>query len=1126
MNTTARRLAAFVLLGVSLVSAPSEGQIVVQEDFNTGTVTNGWTATGGACLTAATYGSNGASSVPGCVGLPYYGGNSMVGNLPDSSGNGALRMTDGWPNGYNQAGAIISNFTFPNDSGLQVTFRTISYAGDSGGAGGDGADGLSFFLMDGSYPPYDVGAYGGSLGYTCSNANDDTSHPRYADASRRGSDGLAGAYLGLGIDEYGNFLNPGDNTASGPGYQPNRIGLRGAGNITWAQLNRLYPNYYPASLYNAKNSSGRWYSDLAVQATCQTGYVIDFSDTNNFSNPGAHKVQALRDYNAIPNAYSILPTGLKIANESATTRTAATPITYKLKITSNGLLSLAYSVNGGAYQSVLNAQSITASNGALPSTFRFGFAGSTGGSTNVHEILCFQAAPADTASSSAGLNQVQSAKLQTGAQVYFAYYNPTTWAGYLTASNIYIDPSTQLVTIASNANWDASCTLTGLASGQICNNTNASGPQAATAPSARTILTWNDASNSGVPFEWSSLSNAEQTALDAGDGSQTANRLQFLRGDRSNELTPLNMGLYRVRASVLGDIVNSSPTWVGPPTAPYNQSWTDKLNPSATAPEASGTTYATFQSSYKTRQNVVYVGANDGFMHGFRAGGFDSSNNFVANSNTPNDGVEILAYMPQQVLHNIHNNSNAALDFSNPQYGHAFDVDATPGTGELYYSGTWHTWLAGGLGAGGAGIYALDVTNPSAFQESAAASLVVGDWTASTINCANVSNCGQNLGNTYGTPAIRRFHNGQWGMVFGNGFNSATGNAGIYIMLQPQNGGTPTFYYLQVPSSGANGIAYASPVDLDGDHIVDYIYAGDLQGNVWRFDVTSAQPSSWTAAASPLFTTPTGQPITTKVLVASVPGTNHTVPRLMVAFGTGQQTAFSNTSPTVYSTGTQYLYGIWDWNMSAWNALQSTQYASLQGPQTVTVSQLQAQSITGTYPPASGDSVAQGYRTISNFAVCWSGSSGCTRASAQFGWSLPLPGTNEQIVYSPTLINGSFVVNTTIPPVVSTTTCQPSTPTGWTMSISVVNGGTQTVTVTTGDDQSGSARAGFLNNQGQPLTVNGARVIGEQLNGTGSVSLVNSSTLLTQGADSVPKVAPYNPGSNFQGARLTWTKKR
>ncbi len=97
------------------------------------------------------------------------------------------------------------------------------------------------------------------------------------------------------------------------------------------------------------------------------------------------------DYAPIPGAYKEL-TSFQIANESALTRGAATPIFYNLKITQNGLLSFSYSVSGGAYSYVIKNQSITASNGPLPASFRVGFAGSDGGASNVHEIMCFKAA--------------------------------------------------------------------------------------------------------------------------------------------------------------------------------------------------------------------------------------------------------------------------------------------------------------------------------------------------------------------------------------------------------------------------------------------------------------------------------------------------------------------------------------------------------------------------------------------------------------------------------------------------------------------------------------------------------------------------------------------------------------
>ena len=254
------------------------------------------------------------------------------------------------------------------------------------------------------------------------------------------------------------------------------------------------------------------------------------------------------------------------------------------------------------------------------------------------------------------------------------------------------------------------------------------------------MLTWN--STKGVALEWNTggtidssgtvggnasptaITASEQNSLDLGDATPfNANRLSYLRGDRSNEITSLGVGIFRGRESVLGDIIDSSPTWVGPPTSPYTAVWKDLL-PSATDPitENSGTqNFTQYLATAQTRLNVVYTGANDGFLHGFRAGAFDSSGNYVNNTTYPNDGKEVLAYMPAAVLQTIHNSVDPTLDYANPQYAHNFYVDATPDVDDVFYNGKWHSWLVGGLGAGGPAIYALDVTDPTQFSEANAA---------------------------------------------------------------------------------------------------------------------------------------------------------------------------------------------------------------------------------------------------------------------------------------------------------------------------------------------------------------------------------------------------------------------
>ncbi|WP_205704036.1 PilC/PilY family type IV pilus protein, partial [Escherichia coli] len=133
--------------------------------------------------------------------------------------------------------------------------------------------------------------------------------------------------------------------------------------------------------------------------------------------------------------------------------------------------------------------------------------------------------------------------------------------------------------------------------------------------------------------------------------------------------------------------------------------------------------------------------------------------------------------------------------------------------------------------------------------------------------------------------------------------------------------GTTSFYYLDtgygpskdpLKANNKNGIAYVTPADLDGDHITDYVYAGDAFGNVWRFDLTSQNPASWSVSSAPMFSTPAGQPITSKVAVAAIPGSGTGAPRVLVSFGTGQAFPVTQTSAAAYSSNTaQSLYGVW-----------------------------------------------------------------------------------------------------------------------------------------------------------------------------------------------------------------------
>jgi type IV pilus assembly protein PilY1 len=1219
-----RALALALVALLALLPAPARSQTYA-EDFTGASTQNNWYFSGGACLTA---GSTTTSAVqPGNIVncatalTNYYshtqnndpklvGGNT--GTLPDTVGNGALRFTNGSPYGFFQAGSIVSGFApFPTSQGVTITFKTVTYLGSADGMGGDGADGISFFLMDGcvplagaslpsgcgnstatygsnNYTP--IGSTGGSLGYTCSNRNNS-------------GDGLPGGYLGLGVDEYGNFLNgtnntlnntngtrngsyPADNTLSGGYYQPGRIGLRGAGSINWQQLNFLYNTnpgssglpYYPTSMasactagsynatlntcgscsnsgtYNATNdtcskgsvSHSATQAQQAVYNTCANATLYNYS---SFSSPtvagsttvnGKNNKAAILDYQAIPGGWTTMPTADPIAAEKAMTRGAATPITYNLNITQDGKLSFSLSYNGGTTQNIITNQDITASNGPLPTSFRFGFAGSTGGSTNVHEILCFKAAPNELSLNSGGVSDFESPEINLGTQLFLGSYFPTkAWAGSLTAQTIGFDTTKNSVVVASKLNWDASCVLTGGA----CPSGAPAGPAGGQA--SRTMLTWNSQTNSGEAFEspasnGTGISSQQNTAIDGDDpNGNTGLRLQYLRGSRKNEI-PNGLGLYRTRTSVLGDIIDSSPTMVGAPsTYPTNMQWVDLLNTKGTSsmPENTGESYQTFQGRVGLRQNVVYVGANDGFLHGFAAGAFDASTNtFITASPTLNDGHEVLAYMPGAISMIIHNTATPQFDYSGTQYNHQYFVDATPGTGDVMYGGLWHTWLVGGFGSGAAGIYMLDVTDPTKFQEASPAATVIGEWTPTTISggCGNASSCGDSMGTISGIPLIRRFHTGQWGFIFGNGLNSASGDAGIFVALIDSDSGKPSLLYFSAQNAtkqkpGTNGIVSVAAADIDSDHIVDFVYAGDIQGNVWRWDLTGTQSSQWKISGPnipqgtlPIFHEPNGMPITTAITVSTLRTISTTFgggvslstrkpERIIINFGTGQQIPQANDLTAQYMQKTGTVYGIWDSNFVAWNGapnppIQPVVSLTSNIPEITGVNQMQAQSIKTQDMTQSPPT-----RKLSTTAVCFADTSGCT----QYGWFLPLHDTNEQLVFDPIISpDGALIVNTFVPAATDVLSCTQNLPTGWTMAMEP-------------DTGTGTPTSFFA--------VNSGNVDGVQLNGTGVPALVmsgqssdqNAQYLITQTSGGAPATpTKTNHHVLTLGQRMNWIERR
>ena len=247
---------------------------------------------------------------------------------------------------------------------------------------------------------------------------------------------------------------------------------------------------------------------------------------------------------------------------------------------------------------------------------------------------------------------------------------------------------------------------------------------------------------------------------------------------------------------------------------------------------------------------MVIVGGNDGFLHLFNAA-----------PASPQAGREILAYLPNAVFSQV-------KELTSPTYTHRYYVDGSPTAGDVFMdtTGSWETIVVGGLRGGGKGYFALKITNPTVLNESNADEVVLWEFTDSDDPSGD-------LGFTFSQPSLVRLRDSsapsghRWAAVFGNGYNSLNSSAALYmVFIEGGLDGVWTagtdYIKLVVPTSvptTPNGMATPAPVDLDGDFTADYIVVGDLQGNLWVFDVTSDTPSNWsssygTGTALPLFT--------------------------------------------------------------------------------------------------------------------------------------------------------------------------------------------------------------------------------------------------------------------------------
>lgn len=586
---------------------------------------------------------------------------------------------------------------------------------------------------------------------------------------------------------------------------------------------------------------------------------------------------------------------------------------------------------------------------------------------------------------SASAVSLESAVTTEGNEAYYARFSSTDWSGELIRYDL---DKAGIATLK----WNARDLL-----------------QARNLGTSPRVIMVNKAGTL-ADFSMTNLSTANQAALNKNVKGTTDNlgsaRVAYLRGASDAQ--------FRTRNYLLGDIIYSSPAVVAAP---------DRLGTMmdqaqfGTAGAPSGASYEVYKTAKANRAKRVYVGANDGMLHAF-----DES------------GQEVFAYVPTAVIPNL----NKLTDKGYSGTAHQFYVDGTPVVGDVFINNEWRTILIGSLRAGGRSIFALDVTDPDPTKIKLL-------WEFSSTDDVD-------MGYIFGKPIITRLHSGQWGVILSNGYASTGGNAGVgraaLFLLDAQTGSVIKKMTVGTSVTTDNGLSTPKAADINGDLITDFVYAGDLRGNIWRFDLfdtdltvgatTKVSTSAFRVAfgGSSLFTANNGspQPITTAPnLVRHPTGTGY-----LVSVGTGKyiedSDAAANTSQAMS------LYGVWD--------RQTSGGASSSTP-TIGRSNLVEQSFstivngaTFTDTTSTGTtSTSKDIRQLSTNTVQWYVNNDPTQAVNKYGWYLDLTNgvvkQGEMVVTDPTS-RASVLFATTIVP--SNDPCQAGID-RWFLAIDAYTGG-------------------------------------------------------------------------------------
>ena len=443
----------------------------------------------------------------------------------------------------------------------------------------------------------------------------------------------------------------------------------------------------------------------------------------------------------------------------------------------------------------------------------------------------------------------------TDNTLFYTTYRTSKWDGDISAKAI--DPTTGSLGTASK--WSARTELNKL----VGDNLSARTIYYSTVDSTPTLTAFEAASMDSNTLAYfknhCSSGNLSQcvdrtyTTTQIAEMDGGVNLVNYLRGETQNELRQQANNYFRSREFVLGDIVNSSPVFAG--ASRYN--W-----------EATDSTYADHKTMTATRTKMLYAGANDGMIHAFNA----------------TTGVEQWAVIPNQMLSKLY-------ELANESYIHDFYVDGTITVMDAKVGTEWKTILIAGMGAGGTGYIAIDITNPIITAKGGGPKVM---WEICQSGC---SKSYSDLGYSYGNPIItQRAFDKKWVAYVTSGYDNSSGK-GIIYELDLADGSI-----LRKLETSTDGVSANNQVGLgkinalfdnfEAENLATAIYAGDLNGAVWKWDLSEESQTVGTLLGTATELTPTGgskvQPITTKIELGKV--NEHT----MLFFGTGKYLNFED----------------------------------------------------------------------------------------------------------------------------------------------------------------------------------------------------------------------------------------